>query len=356
MSEAQSVRVCINGFGRVGRAVFRHLLESHEFEVVRINEVNPDPANVAYSFNFDSIYGRAGPSHSLSVESSGDLLLGEGGRRIGLTAHNEVANLDVDDVDIVIDASGVSTNGYGVAKLLETNSGLVYVATHDHPDAEELVVVGANAHLVALDALRFVSSGICDANAIAPVLAVLNSQNKLISGHVTTVHPWLNYQNLSDGPSVSWSHPGTSYAHYPLGRAAIGNLIPKPTTAVDVSLRAAVGVEAPLGSFSYRVPTSVVSSASLVLNFQDSFRTRDLIGWLEAESARHAPHLFGFSSEPLVSSDFVGRNEAAIIDLRWTYVRDRMAHVVLWYDNEHGYAARTVEIVRILCRAKGKLA
>lgn len=349
------MKVCINGFGRIGRALFRHLVADPDFEVVHINDVNPDPHSLSYLFNYDSIYGRVQENDALTVSDDGNLIFGDLGLKITLSCEREVLQLPVSSADAVLDASGVSTNGDQIESLLRANPGLLYLATHDHPAAEEVVVVGANSDDVQLGSYRFISSSICDANAIAPVLATLNRKNEILSGHVTTVHPWLSYQNLSDGPSVSWSHPGMTHSHYPLGRSAIGNLIPKPTTAVEVSLKVAVGVRASLGSFSYRVPTPIVGSASLVLNFRDPFRTDDLVSWLQAESSKYSPKLLGFNTDPLVSSDFVGSVEAAIVDLRWTYVRHKMAHVVLWYDNEYGYAARTVEVARIFCRAKGKI-
>ena len=347
-------RVCINGFGRIGRAVFRNLMNSQEFEVVHINDINPDPASVAYSFNYDSVYGRASGANALVVADDGDLIVSGQGRPIKLSSERAIGKVPLSNVDLVIDASGVSNNGDEIREVLNLDANLLYIATHDHPAAENLVVIGGNSSELPLGSYRFISSSICDANAIAPVLTTLNRQNEIVSGHITTVHPWLNYQNLSDGPSFSWSHPGETYAHYPLGRAAVGNVIPKPTTAVAVSLKAASGVTANLGSFSYRVPTAIVGSANFFLNFRDSFDTSALLGWLRQESSKYSPELFGFNTDPLVSTDFVGSTEAAIVDLRWTYVRDRFAHIVLWYDNEHGYAAKTVDVAKLFCSSRSE--
>lgn len=349
-----AIRVCINGFGRIGRAIFRNLMKTQEFDVVLINDINPDPESVAYSFNYDSVYGRASDDNALITTGGDQLTVSSLDRPIKLSSERAIGKVPLSNVDLVIDASGVSNNGDEVREVLNRNTELLFIATHDHPAAENLVVIGGNCRELPLGSYRFISSGICDANAIAPVLTTLNRHNEIISGHITTVHPWLNYQNLSDGPSFSWAHPGETYAHYPLGRAAVGNVIPKPTTAVEVSLRAASGVSANLGSFSYRVPTAIVGSADLFLNFRNNFDTSILLEWLRQESSKYSPELFSFNADPLVSTDFVGSTEAAIVDLRWTYVRDRFAHIVLWYDNEHGYAAKTVDVAKLFCSSRNE--
>ena len=126
------------------------------------------------------------------------------------------------------------------------------------------MILGVNEDEFDPSSHNLISSSICDATAIAPITKLINDKYQLESGSITTLHPWLSYQNLMDGPSSSWSVPGEIYHHYALGRSSIGNLIPKPTTAVDAVLKVIPKLKKEkIGSFSYRTPTQIVGSADL---------------------------------------------------------------------------------------------
>jgi glyceraldehyde 3-phosphate dehydrogenase len=195
-----------------------------------------------------------------------------------------------------------------------------------------------------------IASSICDATAIAPVVKLVKERFGVRCGYITTLHPWLNYQNLMDGPASSWSVPGEIYHHYALGRSVIGNLIPKPTSAVQATCRVLEDVtEEMIGSFSYRTPTAIVGSADITLVTErqvDRCQLRELFCEYEKAQRWNVVHS---NVEPLVSLDFKRSDYSAVVDARWTdVIGDGMVKLVLWYDNEWGYASRVVDQISYL--------
>ena len=222
------------------------------------------------------------------------------------------------------------------------------IVTHSPNEGVDFhMVLGANEHLLDLQRHNVISSSICDATAIAPVLKIVKEHFGLRSGYVTTLHPWLNYQNLMDGPASSWSSPGEIYHHYALGRSVIGNLIPKPTTAIAATCRVLDDVtEAMIGSFSYRVPTAVVGSADLTLMAERKVDGGARCAAIAEFETTQCWNILHSSVEPLVSLDFKKCDYSAVVDARWTdVIGDSMIKLVLWYDNEWGYASRVVDQV-----------
>lgn len=343
------IKIAINGFGRIGRAVYRIASKDARFEVIWINDLNPDEKNVCYMYNYDSIQGVSRGDDALRSLSSNLLRMGVEGPTISYTREAEIQALDCAGIDVMIDASGISTNGAGLNEQKQKYPKLKVLVTHIHPEAECYLVLGANHDKLNISDMSVLSSSICDSTAIAPVLRALDESYGVKQGHITTVHPWLNYQNLLDGPSTSWANPGQIYHHFPLGRSAPDNLIPKPTTAVSATLKSLPGFGAKISSFSYRVPTSIVGSANLVLQLDNSPSSKEeLVETLMAFDAQHPWPLFAINNEPLISKDFVNRRESAIIDERWIELIDSQVHLVLWYDNENGYAYRVLDQVEFI--------
>ena len=189
---------------------------------------------------------------------------------------------------------------------------------------------------------------ICDATAIASVIELLDKKIGIDHGQVTTLHPWLNYQNLMDGASSSWSVPGEIYHHYALGRSAIGNLIPKPTSAITATCQVLSRItEDKIGSFSYRTPTAIVGSADITLLLSKDVSTDQVHNVLSEYQANQKWDILNLMSEPLVSLDFVNNKHSAVVDTRWTaVVGGNLLKIVLWYDNEAGYSLRVLDQIR----------
>ena len=339
------IRVAINGLGRIGRSIFRQIIDNNEFELVAVNEVNPDANNIAYTINYDTLYGRMDEQVSLINDE-----LSYGKKTIPLFHENDISLVPWAELgaDYIIDASGVIENANEAKSLLHKNPKLRHFFVTFSPGCEDItLVLGANEDKLK-EKDKLISTSICDATAIAPVLKALGEKYTIKNGHITTLHPWLNYQNLMDGPSSSWSIPGEIYHHYALGRSSIGNMIPKPTTAVDVSLKSLPeNLNGKLGSFSYRTPTAIVASADITLTLDNKVSKNDISATLRNYSKRYGFNLFKVTDEPLVSLDYVKTDYSAIVDDRWTQVIDNnLVKIVLWYDNEYGYSSRVIDQVK----------
>lgn len=344
------IRVGINGFGRIGRAVFRNNLEKKYFVVVAINDVNPDNDNIVYTLNYDTLYDRLPGLYRLD----GSSIFSPEGAEIVLSHEQSIDQVDwaAQNVDIVIDASGVYKNVLNAQNLIAGGTVRKVIVTHSPENVDFTMVLGANEGELDTNSHHVISSSICDATAIAPVLKTISKNFGIEYGYATTLHPWLNYQNLMDGPASSWSVPGQIYHHFALGRSAIGNMIPKPTTAISATckvLRAENITEKIIGSFSYRTPTAIVGSADLTLHLSKSATKDEVIDIFRKIEEVQQWHIIHNNLEPLVSLDFKKCDYSAVIDHRWTdIVHGRMLKLVLWYDNEWGYAARVLDQVRFI--------
>lgn len=339
------LRVGINGLGRIGRAILRRNMEVQAFEIVAVNDINPDISNIAYTLNFDTIYGRL--QDGFKVEAD---VMYNSHSKIKVSHESSIANVPWKDlgVDVVIDASGVQANVLAARETLKKNNLQTLFVTHSPKSGVDYtMVLGANEQGYNPKAHEVVASSICDATALAPVMKGIHDAFGLQSGAVTTLHPWLNYQNLMDGPASSWSVPGEIYHHYALGRSAIGNMIPKPTTAIEATCRVVSALqEENIASFSYRTPTAIVGSADLTLVLKKSTKKEDVVALFQEMEASQSWNIIHNNCEPLVSLDFVRSAHSAIVDHRWTdVVGGNLLKMVLWYDNEWGYALRVVEQV-----------
>ncbi len=233
-----------------------------------------------------------------------------------------------------------------------TEKGVVkrVFVTHSPDTVDFTMVIGANEDQLDLEKHKVISTSICDATAMAPVMKTMIDNFGFENGYVTTLHPWLNYQNLMDGPSSSWSVPGEIYHHYALGRSALGNMIPKPTSAVEATARVCEGVtEESLGVFSYRTPTAIVGSADLTLNLKKSTSKEEIISVFNEIEKTQTIDVIHNNIEPLVSLDFMRAKYSAVVDHRWTdVINGTLVKMVLWYDNEWGYSCRVVDQVKFV--------
>jgi len=346
------INIGINGLGRIGRAILRNNLNKKYFRVVAINDINPETQNIAYQLNYDTTYGTLAERFEVVGDS-----LHRGDEVISVSHHRLIDEVPWEDheVDVVIDASGVALNVKHARNIIDRQGSVEHVlVTHSPEDVDFTMVLGANETELDPKQHRVISSSICDATALAPVIKAVHERYGIENGYVTTLHPWLNYQNLSDGPASSWSSPGEIYHHYALGRAAIGNMIPKPTTALQATCRVLEGItEEMIGSFSYRTPTAIVGSADLTLNLKTETDALEVKKHFESLELSQTWKIFHNNEEPLVSLDFCQSEYSAVIDHRWTsVVHGKVLKLVLWYDNEWGYSARVIDQIAYLMNKK----
>jgi len=342
------LKVGINGMGRIGRAIFRSNLLKKYFQVVAINDINPDIKNIAYTINYDTLYGRLDCPYSAEK----DCLRNVNNDCIKVFHKQNLQDVDWDSagVDYVIDSSGVLENVNHARELLDSSNVKRVFVTHSPENVDFTMVLGANEGLFNPEKHKIISTSICDATALGPVLNVVNNSFGIKDGYITTLHPWLNYQNLMDGPSSSWSVPGEIYHHYALGRSVDGNMIPKPTSAVHATCKVVEGIsEKNIGSFSYRTPTAIVGSADITLNLSSKTSRKKVIELFKNYEENQVINIIHNNLEPLVSLDFIGSEFSAIVDHRWTdVICDNVLKIVLWYDNEWGYSSRVIDQVRFV--------
>jgi glyceraldehyde 3-phosphate dehydrogenase len=340
-------RAAIVGLGRIGRALFRINQQRKVFDIVAINDINPDPGNLAYLLQYDSEYGRLGEK---VTAKNGKLHVD--GKTIEIFNRKNIEDVpwaDL-DVDVVLDSSGVHHNVAAARSLIESGVRKV-VITHSPEEVDLTLVLGANESAYDPKRHHVVASSICDAVAIAPVMKVVNETFGLESGFVTTLHPWLSYQNLLDGPSVSWAWPGRIYHHYAIGRASPQALIPKPTTAVEATLKVLPKLRGALRCMSFRVPTPVVGAANLYLRLKKDTTLKAVHDMFEKAARRQKWPILNCMDEPLISVDFVGAEYSATVDHRWTDLAgSRHLYVVLWYDNEWGYSSHALHVADYVTR------
>jgi glyceraldehyde 3-phosphate dehydrogenase len=338
----RALRIGINGFGRIGRAVTRILLEQSKHRIVHINDLNADNANLAYLLKYDTTYGRLETNVDASAEG-----LRIGDTQIRLTHVADIAEVDwaAAEVDLVIEATGVTQNEKHARKLAEANCPVL--VTHAAPTADFTLVFGATEQRFDAAKHRVVSTSICDAIAAAPVLKTLNEAFGVEFGFITTLHPWLAYQNLMDGPARSQAYPGATYSHYPLGRSSVGALIPKPTTVVSACERIVPELAGRLKCMSYRVPTPCVSSGDMTLHLERDATEESVLEVLRGlHDSQRGRNVVRITDEPLISVDYLKDPHSCIIDTRWLMLNQkRQLKIVLWYDNEWGYSSRVVDAI-----------
>ena len=342
------INIGINGFGRIGRAIFRINLKQNVFRVAAINDINPSLDNLAYMLSYDSTYGVL----DADVNKGKTSLLINKGEPIEIYHKQCISEVPWErhNIDVVIDASGIHDNllykkqlkDKGIKKQIVTN-------TPEGNEIDKYVIIGINDESLADVTSFLISSSICDANAVAPVLNILNDEYGIEHGFLTTLHPWLAYQNLIDGPSRSFAYPGTIYENFSLGRSSINALIPKTTSAIRASKKVLHFLDDKFQSLSYRVPTSIVSSADISIKLNKKTDKEEVLELFSKIEKTQKFNIIHNNNEPLVSTDFIKSEYSAFIDQRWTQINGQnYLKLILWYDNEWGYSSRVVDAVKLI--------
>lgn len=343
----ETIKVGINGFGRIGRAITRIATTEPDIEVVAINDLTAID-NLTYLYNYDSTYGRADPQGH--TDGSNALVIGD--TKAVFSAEREIQAVPWEEcgVDVLIDATGVHENVLGANQVVDDGRVRKVIITHSPPShVDHHVILGVNDDTLDNSQHHVVSSTICDANAIAHVLKALDEEYGVVTGLVTTLHPWLSYQNLVDGPVGFQRFPGDYWNEYALGRASIMTMIAKNTTAVTALKPVLPDLEEKITGISFRTPTNIVSIADLSIQVDKHVTAEELTEFLceEFEGSRYV-HV---NHEPLVGIDFAGQPYSAVLDMNWVRVAGgSLVKLVLWYDNEWGYSSRVIDLARLMHR------
>ena len=338
------IKVGINGFGRIGRSIFRINEIEKNFDVVAINDVDPLIENHAYLLNYDSLYG----SLDKKISVSGNSFVKDNGEKIMFFNTDKIDHVPWKDsgVDVVIDSSGIFDNVLRSHNLINKELKKVIVTHSPSKSIDRTLILAANEDSYNNSNDNVISSSICDANACAPVLRVLENEIGIIDGFITTLHPWLGYQNLLDGSTRSVSSPGHYWSDFALGRSSIDSLIPKPTTLVPALERVLPNLKNNLHAMSFRVPTSIVSASDIVLTLKKK-TSNESIKALFKDLERTYPDVVLTNEESLVSIDFKGIKQSCVIDFRWIKTFGDKVKLVIWYDNEWGYSNRILDLIKL---------
>jgi glyceraldehyde 3-phosphate dehydrogenase len=343
------MRIGINGYGRIGRVLHRILSRNTGSELVAINDINPDKNNIAYLANYDSTYGPLEDKFNIK-----DNRLVNSKESIEIFHENSIDNIPWRDlgVELVIDSSGISDNLLRARSLEGVVENVIVTNSPSEDLIDKTVIFGVNHEDICRDDF-LISSSICDATAFAPLAKLINQSLGIKQGFLTTLHPWLGYQNLLDGPSKSYSAPGEIYDEYTLGRSSLNNLIPKNTSAISATYKVIPELRDKFLAVSYRVPTSIVSSAdsTLILERETSL---DEIKSLLTEAEKENPSIFLNNHEALVSTDLTKCDKSVVIDHRFLSVKGNYLKLLTWYDNEWGYSSRVIDLVGYLSDRRKK--
>ena len=346
------MKIGINGFGRIGRAILRINYIQSEFEIVAVNDIDPNIDNHAYLLKYDTQYGRF--KGKVRSDAKNNHLIVDG-QNIHFFSEENIDQVPWDnyDVDVVLDSSGIYSNVIHGKQLLESSRVKHIVVTHSPKDGvDKTVIFGVNDDEIDIGKHKIFSTSICDSNASGPVLHHLEREYGISHGFITTLHPWLSYQNLVDGSLRSVSSPGHFWNDFALGRASTESLIPKSTTLIGALAKVMPETAMKLDAMSFRVPTGIVSSSDLTITLKKEISAKEINDLFLAISMKDGSYL-GYQEDQTVSIDFKGIHKSCFVDGRWTRViNGDTLKLILWYDNEWGYSNRVYDMAKFL---KGNL-
>ncbi|TMW72428.1 type I glyceraldehyde-3-phosphate dehydrogenase [Alteribacter natronophilus] len=331
-----ATKIGINGFGRIGRNVFRSALNNDNVEVVAVNDLT-DADMLAHLLQYDSVHGKL----EGNVEVNGDNLV-VNGKEIKVLAERDPAKLGWGDlgVEVVVESTGRFTKRADAAKHIEAGAKKVIISA---PASEEdiTVVMGVNENQYDAENHHVVSNASCTTNCLAPFAKVLNDKFGIRRGMMTTVHSYTNDQQILDLP----------HKDYRRARAAAENIIPTTTGAAKAVALVLPELKGKLNGGAMRVPTPNVSLVDLVAELDKEVTAEEVNAAFKEAAEGDLKGVLGYSEEPLVSGDYNGNPESSTIDALSTMVMEgNMVKVISWYDNEWGYSSRVVDLVEYMAQ------
>lgn len=324
-----TVKIGINGFGRIGRLVFRATLKRSNVEVVAINDLL-DVEHLAYLLEYDSVHGRF--DGTIEVKD-GNLVVD--GKTVRITAERDPKNLKWDEVqaDIVAECTGIFTTLDTAQYHLDAGAKKVVISapSKDAP----MFVMGVN-HKDAKASDRIVSNASCTTNCLAPLAKVLNDNFGIEEALMTTVHATTATQLTVDGPSRK---------DYRGGRSALLNIIPAATGAAKAVTKVIPSLEGKLTGMAFRVPTADVSVVDLTVRLEKETSYEEIKKAMKNASENELKGILGYTDEAVVSQDFVGETDTSVFDAgAGIELNSKFFKVVSWYDNETGYSNKLVDL------------
>ena len=329
------VRIAINGFGRIGRMVFRAGWNDKDVEFVAVNDLT-SPENLAYLLKYDSVHSlfRAEIGH----DDSGIVV---DGKRIPVYAVKDPAELPWKDldVDVVIESTGLFLTKELAGKHLQAGAKKVLLSAPAKDKDIPTFVKGVNEHDYDKASMHIVSNASCTTNCLAPMVKVLNDNFGIVKGFMTTVHAYTADQRHVDAP----------HRDFRRGRAAAANIVPTTTGAAKAVGKVVPELDGKLDGFAIRVPVPDGSITDFTCELKRDVTVDEINALFRNVSQHHLKAVVRYTDEPIVSHDIVGDSHSCIFDAALTKVIDsRFVKVVGWYDNEWGYSNRMIDIAKLL--------
>lgn len=325
-----AINVAINGFGRIGRLVFRLLDESPDMEVVAINDLT-DAEQLAYLLKYDTAHR---PYRKDEISFLDDMLI-IGDKKIKVLSEKDPSLLPWKelDIDLVYECTGLFTSVEKASQHIKAGAKKVIISAPAKGDIKT-VVYNVNEHILTKDD-KIISAASCTTNCLAPVLNVLEKEFGIEAGYMTTVHAYTN-----DQANLDVAHKKGIYSRR--GRASAANIVPTSTGAASAIGKVIPSLAGKLEGTAMRVPVITGSVIDLVLKLKQKVTKEEINKALE----KHQNDTLGYTNDPIVSSDIIGNHHGAVVDSLLTSILDseseQLAKVVAWYDNEMSYTAQMV--------------
>ena len=328
--------LAVNGIGRIGKLVVK-LLVQNQYNLTHLNEINGNTDSLMHSIEFDSIHGK----WQANIEDGKDEIKIDG-KSIKATFVENINDLSLDNVDIMIDCTGVYKSSSKLQKYFDKGVKKVIVSAPINEDNIVNIAYGVNHNIYKPKEHNIITGASCTTNCIAPIIKVLHENIGINHGSITTIHNLTNSQTLVDIPHNDLRR----------GRSAINNLIPTTTGSAKAISLIYPELKGRLNGHAVRVPILNSSLTDCVFEMKSSTNKDQINNLLKSASENELKNILGYEERPLVSTDFINDPRSSVIDsLSTMVVNDTQVKIYAWYDNEWGYANRLVDIVNMVIKA-----
>jgi glyceraldehyde 3-phosphate dehydrogenase len=330
---SKTINIGINGFGRIGRTLFRALIDHPEIQVVAINDIS-DPRTMAHLLKYDSIHGVL----PFEVDHSSKSLIVDG-REIKYTSEAKIDAIPWGTVDIVVESTGKFKANRELQGHIENGARKVILSVPTDDDSVKMVVLGVNDDILTEND-TIISNASCTTNNAAPMLQVINELCGIEQAYITTVHSYTTDQSLHDQP-----HRDLRRA-----RAAGQSIVPTTTGAAKALTRIFPDLSTVIGGCGIRVPVANGSLTDITLNVRNEVTIEGVNSAFKRASEGQLKGILQYTEDPIVSVDIVGNSHSCIFDAGMTSVIGKMVKIIGWYDNEVGYSSRIVDLILQISR------
>jgi glyceraldehyde 3-phosphate dehydrogenase len=331
-----AIKVAINGFGRIGRLVFRHGFKDRSIDFVAVNDLT-SPDVLAHLLKYDSVHGKF-PAEVKAVKGG----IKVGNKTLKVLSEKDPANLPWAKlgVDVVIESTGLFKSHEAASKHIEAGAKKVLISAPS-PDSDMMIVIGVNHTKYSKRKHHIISTASCTTNCLAPVAKVLNDNFGIVQGMMTTIHAYTNDQRILDLP-----HKDLRRA-----RAAAVSMIPTTTGAARAVSKVMPEVAGRLDGMAVRVPVANGSVVDLTVTLKKKTTVEEINQAMKKAARGNLKGILEYNDEQIVSVDIIGNSHSSIFDAAATMsVGKNMFKVLSWYDNEFGYSARMVDMLRLLVK------